>query len=158
MSTTPDGRHGRVSLPYSGSSASGWVSLDGLDLDATDVAVQIDVPEHLITVTRGNRVLLRAPVATGRPTSPTPTGRYFVTDLVPMDPTGALGAFAFGLSGIQTFLPDWWVGGDQLAIHGTNDPASVGSPVSSGCLRVSDPVLERLRSLLRLGTPVVIRS
>ena len=53
-------------------------------------------------------------------------------------------------------LPAGWSGGNQLAIHGTNDPSSIGTSASAGCLRVSARALERLKSLLRLGTPVVI--
>jgi L,D-transpeptidase-like protein len=69
---------------------------------------------------------------------------------------GALGTFAFGISGIQTDLPAGWDGGDQLAIHGTDDPGSIGTSASAGCLRVSERVLDRLRPLLQPGTPVVI--
>jgi lipoprotein-anchoring transpeptidase ErfK/SrfK len=49
-----------------------------------------------------------------------------------------------------------WSGGDQLAIHGTNDPGSIGTPASAGCLRVSAPALWVLKRALRPGTPVVI--
>jgi lipoprotein-anchoring transpeptidase ErfK/SrfK len=67
-----------------------------------------------------------------------------------------LGTFAFGISGIQPNLPPGWGGGDQLAIHGTNDASSIGRSASAGCLRVSEATLARLRRVLRLGTPVVI--
>src|SRR6266542_4320708 len=84
--------------------------------------------------------------------------RYFVTDRVPFNPGGALGAFAFGISGIQPHLPAGWRGGNQLAIHGTNNPASIGSSASAGCLRVSRATLERLKRILILGTPVIIQA
>ena len=65
-------------------------------------------------------------------------------------------SYAFGLSGHQPYLPPNWSGGDQLAIHGTDDPASIGTAASHGCLRVSPQALARLRPALHLGTPVVI--
>jgi lipoprotein-anchoring transpeptidase ErfK/SrfK len=120
------------------------------------VEVHADLSEHRLEVLRDGRVLFRARAATGAPSSPTPPGRYFVTDRVAMPQGGAFGTFAFGLSGIQTNLPAGWTGGDQLAIHGTNDPGSIGTSASAGCLRVSERILDRLRPLLRLGTPVVI--
>jgi len=120
------------------------------------VEVRADLSEHRLEVLRDGRVLLRARAATGAPSSPTPPGRYFVTDRVAMPGGGAFGTFAFGLSGIQTDLPAGWTGGDQLAIHGTDDPSSIGTSASAGCLRVSERVLARLRRLLRPGTPVVI--
>jgi lipoprotein-anchoring transpeptidase ErfK/SrfK len=100
---------------------------------------------------------MRLPVAVGSAGSPTPPGRYFVTDTVPFDPSGPLGAFAFGISGIQPNLPPGWYGADQLAIHGTNDPGSIGQPVTAGCLRVTNEVTEKLKPILQLGTPVTFK-
>jgi lipoprotein-anchoring transpeptidase ErfK/SrfK len=153
---SPDGRYGLVSVPYVAGDRQGWMRLRGLEDDETTISVEADLSEHRIVVRRGDRVLLRAPAATGAPGSPTPTGHFFVTDRVAFPGGGALGTYAFGISGIQPNLPAGWAGGDQLAIHGTNVPTSIGRSVSAGCLRVSERVLDRLRPLLDLGTPVVI--
>jgi lipoprotein-anchoring transpeptidase ErfK/SrfK len=130
--------------------------LRGLETATTRISVVADLSEHRIAVRRGSDVLFRAPSATGAPESPTPVGRYFVTDRVPFPGGGPLGTFAFGISGIQPSLPAGWSGGDQLAIHGTDAPATIGTSASAGCLRVSERVLRRLRPLLRPGTPVVV--
>ena len=151
-----DGRFGRVVVPYASHRRSGWIPLRGLRRLTTWVAVLVDLSEHRVTVERRGKILFRAPAATGAPSSPTPTGRYFVTDRVPFS-GGSLGSFAFGISGIQPNLPAGWTGGNQLAIHGTSDPSSIGHSVSAGCVRVSEATLSRLKSLLRLGTPVVIQ-
>jgi lipoprotein-anchoring transpeptidase ErfK/SrfK len=151
-----DGRHGLVDVPYVANRVQGWIPLRGLSTSYTRIRVEADLSEHRITVRRGDDVVFRAPAATGTPASPTPTGRYFVTDRVPFPAGSSLGTFAFGISGIQPRLPAGWSGGDQLAIHGTNAPWSIGRSTSAGCLRVSERILARLRSLLRLGTPVVI--
>lgn len=156
LETTADGRYGLVPVPYADRITTGWLRLRGLETSTTRISVVADLSEHRIEVRRGERVLLRAPAATGANVSPTPPGRYFVTDRVPFPDGGPLGSFAFGISGIQTHLPPGWSGGDQLAIHGTDAPATIGTSSSAGCLRVSDRVLARLRSLLRPGTPVVI--
>jgi lipoprotein-anchoring transpeptidase ErfK/SrfK len=153
-----DGRHGLVDVPYVARHRTGWIALRGLTTAWTRVSVEADLSEHRITVRRGDDVLFRAPAATGAPASPTPAGRYFVTDRVPFPSGGSLGTFAFGISGIQPNLPAGWSGGDQLAIHGTNDPSSIGRSASAGCLRVSEHVLARLKRLLRLGTPVVVHA
>ena len=151
-----DERFGFVSIPYAAGSPTGWIALRTLELSTTDVTVEADRSSHELVVRRDGDVILHAAAATGAASSPTPTGRYFVTDRVAFPGGGAFGTFAFGISGIQTNLPPGWDGGDQLAIHGTNDPASIGASASAGCLRVSERVLERLRPLLRFGTPVVI--
>jgi lipoprotein-anchoring transpeptidase ErfK/SrfK len=153
-----DGRFGLVEVPYTARPARGWIPLRGLERERTHVSVVADLSAHRIEVRRGDRVLFRAPAATGARTSPTPTGRYFVTDRVAFPGGGSLGTFAFGISGIQPRLPAGWTGGDQLAIHGTNAPSTIGRSASAGCLRVAERVLARLRPLLRPGTPVVVRA
>ena len=151
-----DDRFGLVSIPYVAGTPTGWIALRGLELSTTDIAVEADRSGHALVVRRAGEVILRAPAATGAASSPTPTGAYFVTDRVAFPRGGALGTFAFGISGIQPNLPPGWDGGDQLAIHGTDDPASIAASASAGCLRVAERVLDRLRPLLGLGTPVVI--
>jgi lipoprotein-anchoring transpeptidase ErfK/SrfK len=151
-----NGRFGRVTVPYSGTNATGWIPLRGLARSTTPYSVHVDLSRHELTLWRFGVVVMRVPAATGAPRSPTPPGRYFVTDRVDTRPWPAFGSFAFGLSGIQTHLPPGWRGGDQLAIHGTNDPAAIGLSVSAGCLHVSEATLARLRPLLLAGTPVVI--
>jgi lipoprotein-anchoring transpeptidase ErfK/SrfK len=150
------GRYGRVSVPFVSPHRRGWIDLRGLRLFRTGIRVDAILSRHLVVVRRRGRVLFRVRAATGAPGSPTPTGRYFVTDRVPFRRGSAYGTFAFGISGIQPLLPSGWSGGDQLAIHGTNQPWSIGKSVSAGCLRVSQRALKRLKPLLLLGTPVVI--
>jgi hypothetical protein len=153
-----DGRWGLVELPYTWPRREGWIRLRGLERHATRVRVEVDLSEHTVTVRKLGTVLFRAPGATGTPSSPTPVGEYFVTDRVPFSAGSYLGSFAFGISGIQPRLPAGWSGGNQLAIHGTNDPSSIGRSVSAGCVRVSESTLDRLIPLLVYGTPVVVHA
>jgi lipoprotein-anchoring transpeptidase ErfK/SrfK len=157
MARSPNGKYGQVASPYGRRPVAGWIPLRGLHRAYTAISVRADLSRRQITVSRLGKVLFRVPAAVGAPSSPTPPGSYFVTDRVPTgNPNGPFGAYAFGLSGIQTHLPAGWHGGDQLAIHGTNDPATIGEADSAGCLRVSFAALKRLIPLLQLGTPVVI--
>jgi lipoprotein-anchoring transpeptidase ErfK/SrfK len=153
-----DGRFGELAVPYSATGTMGWIPLRGLQHRSTFLQVDVDLSRHRVVIERRGQVLFGTRAAIGSPSSPTPTGRYFVTDRVPFPSGGALGTYAFGISGIQPNLPAGWSGGNQLAIHGTNDPSSIGRSVSAGCLRVPAGVLRRLIPLLRLGTPVVIHS
>jgi lipoprotein-anchoring transpeptidase ErfK/SrfK len=152
-----DGRFGRLAVPYAPGNRSGWLRLGGLQRRATWVEVHVDLSERVLRVYRRDRLMLRARTAIGAPATPTPRGRYFVTDRVPFPAGDVLGRFAFGISGIQPNLPAGWSGGDQLAIHGTNVPSSIGRSASAGCLRVAERILDRLKPLLRLGTPVIVR-
>ncbi|MGZ5350031.1 MAG: L,D-transpeptidase [Actinomycetota bacterium] len=150
-----NGRWGRVELPYVWPRGEGWILLPGLRRDRTFVEVHVDLSRHWLTVQKRGQVLFGTRTATGTASSPTPVGEYFVTDRIPFS-GGYLGTFAFGISGIQPHLPAGWSGGNQLAIHGTNDPSSIGTSASAGCMRVSERTLARLKPLLRLGTPVIV--
>jgi L,D-transpeptidase catalytic domain len=156
--TNRRGTWGRVELPYVWPRVDGWIPLHGLQRQHTFIHIDVDLSEHRVRVYKRTDLLFTAPGATGASDSPTPPGDYVVTDRVPFAAGSALGSFAFGLSGIQPHLPAGWSGGDQLAIHGTNDPSSIGTSASAGCVRVSEWALDRFEPLLRLGTPVVIHG
>jgi lipoprotein-anchoring transpeptidase ErfK/SrfK len=154
--TSRNGRWGRVEIPYVWPRTDGWIPLRGLRRTTTAVGVEVDLSKHWVTVRKFGKVVAGFRAATGAPSSPTPLGSYFVTDRIPFSAGGPLGSFAFGISGIQPHLPAGWSGGNQLAIHGTNDPSSIGTSASAGCVRVSERALRTLLPLLRLGTPIVI--
>jgi lipoprotein-anchoring transpeptidase ErfK/SrfK len=45
---------------------------------------------------------------------------------------------------------------DEYAIHGTNRPASIGTPASYGCIRMTNEDVIDLYSRVRVGTRVVV--
>ena len=45
---------------------------------------------------------------------------------------------------------------DQYAIHGTNDPSSIGGFVSYGCIRMHNSDILDLYSRVSVGTKVVV--
>jgi L,D-transpeptidase catalytic domain len=157
VATARHGRWGRVVLPLRPNGRTGWIDLRTVRTERTQVWVRASLRDRRIWLMRGSQSLATFSAAIGAPGTSTPIGRFSVTDRVLTgDPNGPFGWFAFGLSGHQPNLPPQWAGGDQLAIHGTDDPASIGTPASHGCLRVSAQALVRLRRTLQLGMPVVI--
>jgi hypothetical protein len=157
LRTTANHRWGRVVLPLKPNGRTGWINLRGLRTVHTSTWIRASLHGRRIWLMHGARPRASFPAAIGAVTTPTPIGRFSVTDsLATGDPSGPFGWYAFGLSGHQPRLPPNWSGGDQLAIHGTDDPASIGTAASHGCLRVSPQALARLRPALHLGTPVVI--
>jgi hypothetical protein len=148
-----------VVSPELGNGQVGWVKLDPrkLDVSSTRLSVRVDISRRLLVVVRGREVVRRVRVGIGRPGSPTPTGRFAVTDKLSGAPYGNVyGCCVLALSAHQTNLPSGWKGGDRMAIHGTDDPVSVGRPSSAGCLRAHDGDLRYLMRRLPLGTPVII--
>ncbi|MDX6522035.1 MAG: hypothetical protein QOF08_2640 [Gaiellales bacterium] len=158
VSTTRNHRWARIVLPWRPNGETGWITLTGRHVVHTAFWVRADLSRRTVTLMKGRGSLAVFKSAIGTSSTPTPTGHFSVTDLVATgDPSGPFGWYAFGLSGHQPNLPVGWGGGDQLAIHGTNDPSSIGTAASAGCLRVSSAALSTLKRYLRLGTPVVIQ-
>ena len=155
--TNAKGTWGRVELPYLYPRRDGWIPLQGLGHDQTAVTVTVDLSEREVRVWKNGELRYHVAGAIGAPSTPTPPGAYVVTDRVPFPASSSYGSFAFGISGIQPHLPPGWSGGDQLAIHGTNEPWSIGTAASAGCIRVSAWAIDRFKPLLRLGTPVIVQ-
>ena len=125
----------------------------------TPVRLTIDLSARRLVVRRGERVLRRVTVAVGRPGSPTPRGRFAVTDKLPgARYSSSYGCCIVALSAHQPNLPSGWQGGDRIAVHGTNDPGSIGTASSAGCPRASDADMRYLMRNVPLGAPVFVRA
>lgn len=138
----------------------GWVDARRSHLREarTRVRLTLDLSARRLVVHRGGRVLRRLRVGIGRPSSPTPVGRFAVTDKLAGARFGPYyGCCILALSAHQPDLPPGWRGGDRIAIHGTDDPSSVGAAVSAGCPRARAVDLRYLVRTVPLGAPVVVR-
>jgi lipoprotein-anchoring transpeptidase ErfK/SrfK len=136
---------------------TGWVRVSGTNLSLHPRRYSMVARRSRGTLTlydRGRRV--RTVVAAfGRPGSPTPLGRFAVTDR--LSGAGfhrAYGCCILALSGHQPHLPGGWTGGDRLAVHATDDPAP---QPSAGCVVATDADLRYLMRRAPLGTPVTIK-
>lgn len=138
----------------------GWIrATRGTSVHATNIDIRVDRSKRTAVLRDDGRVLMRFPVAVGRPGNETPLGRYAVTDkLKPTDGTSPYGCCALALTGHQTKLVPGWPGGDRLAIHATPATWSIGRAVSLGCLRGSTRTLRALMRRVPLGAPVVVRA
>jgi lipoprotein-anchoring transpeptidase ErfK/SrfK len=94
-------------------------------------------------------------VATGTGNTPTPHGRFYLTELI--KPTNAgYGPYAYGLSAYSDALNSFGGGPGQIGLHGTPEKSSIGHAASHGCIRVTNPTITKLAAILPLGTPVQI--
>jgi lipoprotein-anchoring transpeptidase ErfK/SrfK len=137
----------------------GWISRADPAVRARRVrwSLRADLSARRLVLRRGTRPVKRMTVAIGAPGSPTPAGRFAVTDKLPGARfSGAYGCCILALSGHQSRLPAGWTGGNRLAIHGTYSTGSVGLPATAGCLRADNSQMAALMSRVPLGTPVYI--
>jgi lipoprotein-anchoring transpeptidase ErfK/SrfK len=147
------GRWAEVISPLLANDERGFVRRSELKLSRVRVAIDVDLSARRLRVWRGGVVLRRVEIAVGAAASPTPIGRFAVTDQLTGFNTSAYGCCIIALSGHQTNLPPGWTGGDRLAIHGGG---GIGSSVSSGCLHAGESDLRWLLRRVPLGTQVVI--
>jgi hypothetical protein len=148
----------RVQLPIRPNGASGFVTLAAVEVYPVRTRIEIDLSQHRLTLFRDDKPVLTTTAGTGAGGTPTPTGLYYINQkLRPDDPDGAFGPGAIGISAFSPTLTHWAQGG-PVAIHGTNNPSSVGRSVSHGCIRVQNSVLRVLYRAARPGSPVAIHA
>ena len=136
---------------------AGWVRASAVQLVRQPWSIEVDRSERRATVRRDGKVAYRFRVAVGRPTSPTPLGRFGITDRLTAGPGSPYGCCILALSGRQPKLPPGWPGGDRLALHGTPGDG-VGGATSSGCMRVREADLRKLMRDIPAGTRVTVRA
>jgi lipoprotein-anchoring transpeptidase ErfK/SrfK len=148
----------QVYLPTRPNGSTGWVRDAAVDLSLDPYRVTVSLGAHLLVVTRAGRVIHREPAGVGRSIVPTPVGTYYIAELLKQpDPAGPYGPYAFGLSAHSNVLYSFGGGAGQIGIHGTNEPAGLGTNVSHGCIRISNAGIAALARILPLGTPVEIK-
>jgi L,D-transpeptidase catalytic domain len=135
-----------------------WLPLAKATLGGVRYSLHTDLSRRLLTVRDGKRTIRRLTIAIGRPSNPTPLGRFSVTDkLLVTKKSSPYGCCVLALTGHQTRLPPDWPGGDRLAIHATSATWSIGHAVSFGCMRADAAQVRWLVKSIPLGTPVFIR-
>jgi lipoprotein-anchoring transpeptidase ErfK/SrfK len=148
-----------VYLPVAPPGTSSWVRKEDVTVSSVAFRVEVSLAEHRLRVYERDEVVLDEPAAIGSTDRPTPGVVTYIKELLqPPDSTGPYGAYAYGLAGFATDLASFNVGNGVIAIHGTNDPATVGQDVDHGCIGVTNEVVTRLVDEigLPLGTPVDI--
>ncbi|MDR1599003.1 MAG: L,D-transpeptidase family protein [Oscillospiraceae bacterium] len=107
----------------------------------------IDARALTLSLYEGGSLVRRYPVALGAYGMPTPLGTFYINKrYIPKN--SDMGTRFLGLS-----VP-WGVYG----IHGTNNPGSIGSHASHGCVRLRNIDAEDLYKRVYIGTPVIIES
>jgi lipoprotein-anchoring transpeptidase ErfK/SrfK len=120
--------------------------------------IVVSVPDRKLVLFEGDRALRVYDVAVGKPSTPTPTGKFAIINRVP-NPTyyGPSGSIA---PGGNNPLGSRWMGlsAKGYGIHGTNVPSSIGEAASHGCVRMRKQDLEELFEMVTVGTTVELQS
>jgi hypothetical protein len=148
----------QLRIPMRPNGKIGWVprsALDGFQVVHTEVVV--DRGASRLTLFRNGHVIFTAPVGTGKPSTPTPAGHFWITEAFPSN-RPAYGPYAFGTSDFSVITD--WVGGGIVGLHGTDQPSLVPGHPSHGCIRLHNGdvlTLKRLLGPAAIGTPLLIK-
>jgi hypothetical protein len=147
----------KVRVPMRPNGTTGWVRRSTLDAFHVNRR-RLVVDRHTLRATlyRRGRVIFRAPVGVGKPSTPTPGGFFWVREkFVVNGGRGLYGPRAFGTAAYAV-LSDW-PGGGVVGIHGTGEPWLIPGRPSHGCIRMRNRDIRRLFRLMPRGTPIRIR-
>ena len=147
----------RVQLPVPPNGSTGWIRSWSVRTVQVHARMVVRLALRRLLVYRSGKRIFSAYIAVGAAETPTPTGEFFVNErFLLRSHDGPFGVAALGISAHSTVLHNWVQGG-PIALHGTNDPSSIGHAVSHGCIRLNNTEMRRLLTLAPAGTPVVIR-
>src|SRR3954454_8127437 len=145
-----------VQLPLRPNGRTAWVAAWRVKLASVTTRIDVDLSERRLRLYLSGRVRLTTRAGIGAPGTPTPTGRFYVNQiLIPPVAGGPFGPAAFGVSAFSPTLRNWTQDG-PIAIHGTDDPGAIGAAASHGGIRISDGPPRVLHRPVLAGTPVFI--
>jgi hypothetical protein len=147
----------QVRLPLRPAGQIGWVPQRVLGAPQTvHTWVVVSTEKTTLTLYRNGKVIFSTRVGTGKASTPTPHGQFYIRDRLDGFPYGSIyGPLAFGTSALSNVETDW-PGGGVIGIHGTNEPSLIPGHPSHGCIRVPNWEIVKLARLLPIGTPLTI--
>jgi hypothetical protein len=151
------GRWLGVVSQLAGNNRLGWIPSSDASLSRVDWELRVSLSARRLIVLQNGLAVRRFRVAVGAPASPTPTGRFAVTDrLRTRGPGGPYGCCILALSATAAHAIQGWSGGTRIAIHSTPQTSTIGAAVSHGCLHVTLTEGRWLLMRIPLGTPTLI--
>ena len=149
----------RVMLPGRPNGGSGWIAQKGTRSGVTPWHLIVSLAARRVSVYREGRFTRAFRAVVGKPSTPTPTGNFFVEETLEMSPGEPGGPFALALSARSDALQEFDGGPGQIAVHGRDQlGGTLGSAESHGCLRLGTFDIEWLAERIGPGVPVTIRT
>ena len=146
-------------IPVRPNETTAWIPTADVSLSLVNSHIVVNLAARQLTLYRDDVPVFESPVAPGAPSSPTPTGSYFVAYIVKLtDPGDAYGPYALGTSAFSNTYFSFEGGPGQVGIHGTNQPWVIGTYASHGCVRLPNPAITTLAHEVVPGTPVEIEN
>ena len=147
----------KVLLPGRPNSSTGWIAQRGTRPSSTGWRILVHLGLRRVSVYWHGRLVKVFAAVVGKPTTPTPTGSFFVEETVRMRAGEPGGPYALALSARSNALQEFEGGPGQIGIHGRDDLGGVlGSAESHGCMRLATASIDWLAERIGPGVPVSI--
>jgi len=118
--------------------------------------IELNIPTLTLKLKQGSKTLKEYTVAVGKTFYQTPIGKYSIKNKI-IHPTWYPAGREPVPPGPQNPLGTRWLGiHNGYGIHGNNNPESIGTFISKGCIRLYNKDVEELFDLVEIGTPVEI--
>jgi lipoprotein-anchoring transpeptidase ErfK/SrfK len=148
----------RVLLPGRPNGHSGWIERSSTKPASTDWRVTVDLSARRVTTFRDGHRERRFRAVVGKPSTPTPTGRFFVEETLRLGKHAIGAPLALALSARSRVLKQFEGGPGQIALHGTNNVGgTLGTAASHGCVRLHTSAITWLAAHIDAGTMVTIQ-
>ena len=128
----------QVMLPGRPNSSTGWIAQQGTRRLVTRWHIVVNLGARRVTVYRDGHVVRTLRAVVGKPSTPTPTGQFFVEETLRMTAGEPGGPFALALSARSNALQEFEGGPGQIALHGRDNlGGTLGAAESHGCVRLA---------------------
>jgi len=119
-------------------------------------SIYVNKSQNILILKLNDEVIKTYTVATGKNNS-SPVGTYKIVNKL-VDPVWYKDGKAIPASSPDNVLGSRWMGFDlpEYGIHGTTAPELMGMQVTEGCVRMRNPDVEELYSIVPVGTEVTI--
>jgi lipoprotein-anchoring transpeptidase ErfK/SrfK len=146
-----------VMLPGRPNGSTGWIAQQGTRQLVTSWHIVVNLARRRVTAYRDGRVARTFRAVVGNPSTPTPTGKFFVEETLQMSPGEPGGPFALALSARSNVLQEFEGGPGQIALHGRDNlGGTLGTAESHGCVRLDTVSIDWLVARVDPGTPATI--
>jgi lipoprotein-anchoring transpeptidase ErfK/SrfK len=147
----------QVMIPGRPDGRTGWINQIDTRPLVTPWRIVVDLAARRVKAYRNGLEIRDFQAVVGKPSTPTPTGEFFVEETLKMADSEPGGPFALALSARSNALQEFEGGPGQIAIHGReNLEGTLGSAASHGCIRLATASIDWLAARIGPGTPVTI--
>jgi hypothetical protein len=147
-------------LPGRANGQTGWIKAVGTRLWTIRWHIVVLLGRRLARIYYAGHVVRSYLVVVGKPSTPTPTGEFFVEENVSEPPSFAGAPYALATSARSNVFTEFDGGPGQVALHGMGGGlgGTPGQAQSHGCVRFTAAAITWLARRIYPGTPVTIQN